>query len=383
MSWVWIEIPGAFLCLLHSRQRIVRFWLFLTSRQPIDSVTSISLASRESSRTSLQSIYEFSARSRTSTTRTCSYRTTIPSRSTSTPTTTTSPTTSPTTRSRWSATQRRRTRASPSSSTSCTGVVHVPLHAGRRTWRDPWSVRRRVGRAACRALRVSAGDRRGAGGARSRRGHRARPRRAGMARPRARGAALFARHMEVYVVMVDRIDQNIGRMMAELDEIGELDNTIFMFTSGQRRVNARREVSGTSVTYVHLLQGDDIEADLARIDEIGGPHHHAALPSGWAMAGRTPVPPLQDQHPPGWPLGAVHRVVAGRARAGARRDGELRRQYQHVTDLLPTLLEIVDGGTADEPQRRGRSRPLAGVELRARCSPTPRTEPPPRARRRA
>ena len=98
---------------------------------------------------------------------------------------------------------------------------------------------------------------------------------------------LFARHMEVYAGMVDRIDQNIGRMVAALDDLGELDNTIFVFTS-DNGASREGEVCGTTAYYVHLLQGDDIDADLARIDEIGGPTTTPHYPRGWAMAGNTP-----------------------------------------------------------------------------------------------
>ena len=53
-----------------------------------------------------------------------------------------------------------------------------------------------------------------------------------------------------------------------------------------RRARARSR--GTTAYYVHLLQGDDIDADHARLDDIGGPQHDAALPAGWAMASGTP-----------------------------------------------------------------------------------------------
>ena len=47
-------------------------------------------------------------------------------------------------------------------------------------------------------------------------------------------------------------------------------------------------MTGTTAYYVHLLQGDDLDADLARLDEIGGPTTTPHYPRGWAMAGNTP-----------------------------------------------------------------------------------------------
>ncbi len=155
---------------------------------------------------------------------------------------------------------------------------------------------------------------------------------------------LFARHMEVFAGMVDNIDQNIGRMVAALDDLGELDNTIFVFTS-DNGASREGEVCGTTAYYVHLLQGDDIDADLARIDEIGGPTTTPHYPRGWSMAGNTPFRLYKiNTHQGGH---SVPFIVSWPAGIAAR--GEYRRQYQHVTDLLPTFLEVVG---VDRPARR-------------------------------
>jgi arylsulfatase A-like enzyme len=49
---------------------------------------------------------------------------------------------------------------------------------------------------------------------------------------------LFARHMETYAAMLDCADQNVGRLVALLDEIGELSNTIFVFSSDNGGTNS-------------------------------------------------------------------------------------------------------------------------------------------------
>jgi arylsulfatase len=145
---------------------------------------------------------------------------------------------------------------------------------------------------------------------------------------------LFARHMAVYAGMVDNLDQNVGRLLRALDELGELDNTIFFFTS-DNGASREGERNGTSAYYVHLLQGDDLEADLARLDELGGPTTTPHYPRGWAMLGNTPFRLYKiNTHAGGH---SVPCIVSWPARL--RADGELRRQYQHVTDVLPTLLE--------------------------------------------
>ena len=184
--------------------------------------------------------------------------------------------------------------------------------------------------------------------------------------------------MEVFAGMVDNIDQNVGRLVDALDELGELDNTIFVFLSDNGASREGEEV-GTTAYYVHLLQGDDIDADLARLDLIGGPADHAALPAGLGDGRQHAVPPLQDQHPRRRPLGAVHRALAGRPRPGTTDDlGGFRRQYTYVTDLLP---DRCSSSSAIERARRAQGpplKPLAGTSflptLRDAGAPSRHTE---------
>lgn len=168
---------------------------------------------------------------------------------------------------------------------------------------------------------------------------------------------LYARHMEVYAAMVDRIDQNVGRLLAALDDLGETDNTIFIFLS-DNGASREGEVTGTTAYYVHLLQGDDIDADRARIDEIGGPTTTPHYPRGWAQASGTPfrlykINAHQGGHSVPFIFSWPRRFPEG---------GGIRRQYQYVADLLPTLLELVG---VDRPETRQGVplAPLAGTSF--------------------
>ncbi len=169
---------------------------------------------------------------------------------------------------------------------------------------------------------------------------------------------LFARHMEVYAAMIDNIDQNLGRLSNALAELGELDNTIFIFTS-DNGASREGEVTGTSSYYVHLLQGDDIDADVARIDLLGGPQTTPHYPRGWAMASNTPRRLYKiNTHGGGH---TVPFIVSWPERL-AGHGGEFRRQYTHITDLLPTLLELI--GIDRPTERRGvELAPLAGTSF--------------------
>jgi Sulfatase len=165
--------------------------------------------------------------------------------------------------------------------------------------------------------------------------------------------------MEVFAAMVDNIDQNVGRLVGALDELGELDNTVFLFLS-DNGASREGEVVGTTAYYVHLLQGDDLEADAARRDLIGGPQTTSHYPRGWAMAGNTPFRLYKiNTHRGGHSVPLVVHWPAGLDPAD---HGSFRRQYTFVTDVLPTLAELIGIERPDE--RNGRAlKPLAGTSF--------------------
>ncbi len=167
---------------------------------------------------------------------------------------------------------------------------------------------------------------------------------------------LAARYMEIFAAMVTNIDENLGRMLDELDAMGELENTIVIFTS-DNGASREGEVDGTGSYYVHLMSEHDLDLDLARIDEMGGPTTTPHYPRGWAMAGNTPFRLYKiNAHAGGH---QVPFVMAGPIGGGG---GELRRPYQHVTDLLPTLLELCD---LEHPAATGAQevRPMHGASF--------------------
>jgi arylsulfatase len=170
---------------------------------------------------------------------------------------------------------------------------------------------------------------------------------------------LFARYMEVYAAMVDNVDQSLGHLLGALRELGELDNTIVVFTSDN---GASREGGGFGTTeYFRTLVGGGDEAalatvDLERQDLIGGPQTLAHYPRGWAMVSNTPFRLYKrNAHAGGH---TVPFVVSWPARL--TRAGEHSAEYVYVTDVLPTLLEMA--GVAAPATRQGVTlRALDGV----------------------
>ena len=181
---------------------------------------------------------------------------------------------------------------------------------------------------------------------------------------------LFARYMEVFAAMVDNIDQNVGRLRRRARGAGRARQHDRHLHLRQRRVARGRGRRARPRTTCTCSQGDDIDADLRPPRPHRRAADHAALP---ARAGRWrrqhAVPPLQDQHPRRRPLGAVHRA-RGPARLGADA-GALRRQYAHVTDVLPTLLELIGVERARPSATASPLKPLAGTSFVADARTTP------------
>ncbi|GAA1166800.1 arylsulfatase [Kitasatospora gansuensis] len=154
---------------------------------------------------------------------------------------------------------------------------------------------------------------------------------------------LYARYMEVYAAMVDNVDQNLGRLTDTLDALGELDNTIILFTSdngGTGEGGAEGTRSYFSRFVHHPALPADWNPDVEReIDLIGGPQSLVHYPRGWGMASNTPFRLYKGQtHAGGVRVPFVLSWPAGLPRAEG--DPGVRGQYQYVTDILPTLLEL-------------------------------------------
>ena len=163
--------------------------------------------------------------------------------------------------------------------------------------------------------------------------------------------------MAVYAAMVDNVDQNVGRLLDAVERLGEADNTIVILTS-DNGASREGEECGTSSYFTHLIGTPNWEDDYERLDQIGGPRTMSHVPRGWAMASNTPFRLYKiNTHAGGhrvpfimsWP----ERLDAG---------SEMRRQYTHVTDVLPTLLELC--GLEMPTERHGQPlKPPAGVSF--------------------
>ncbi len=148
---------------------------------------------------------------------------------------------------------------------------------------------------------------------------------------------LFARHMETYAAMLDCVDQNVGKLVALLETLGELDNTIFVVSADNGGTSA-----GGPAGAIHFnrrfagLPPFGLDHSLTRADWIGSGRVNPLYPTGWAQMSNTPFPAYKTQTGAGGRRVAC--VVSWPSQIADR--GAIRSQFAHVTDLMPTLLDL-------------------------------------------
>ncbi len=146
---------------------------------------------------------------------------------------------------------------------------------------------------------------------------------------------LYARQMEVFAAQLEHVDHQIGRVVACLERVGELDNTLIFVTS-DNGASGEGGLDGTfNETYVLSGLQTPFEASMRHLDRWGEtdtyPHYHV----GWAMAGNTPFRYFkQSEH-----RGGQHDALVVHWPDGIEARGEIRTQYAHVSDIVPTILE--------------------------------------------
>jgi arylsulfatase len=170
--------------------------------------------------------------------------------------------------------------------------------------------------------------------------------------------SLYARQMEVFAGQMEWVDMQIGRVVAELERIGELDNTL-IFVTADNGASGEGGLAGTfNETYVLNGLQTSLEANLRAQEDWGRentyPHYHA----GWAMAGNTPFRYFkQSEHRGGQ---ADHLVVHWPG--GIEAKGEIRNQYHHISDIAPTIMEAA-GIEVPEEHHGVPQQPMDGVSL--------------------
>lgn len=148
----------------------------------------------------------------------------------------------------------------------------------------------------------------------------------------------YARLQETYAGFLDQTDVELGRLFKELKTLGELENTLIIVMSdngGSQEGNINGCVNHSAY---YAGQSESVSDLVARLDDIGGPNSGPNYPIGWSQVSNTPFPYFkQDTYGGGI---NVPFIVHWPAKLKAK--NEIRSQYHYASDLMPTILEMVD-----------------------------------------
>ena len=172
---------------------------------------------------------------------------------------------------------------------------------------------------------------------------------------------LYARMMEVYAAALAHADYQIGRVLESIAEAGELDNTLVIFIQGDNGASAEGTLQGTTNEVGTAGNGatEDLPFLLSMIDELGGPKTYNHYPVGWALAMDTP---FQWSKQVASHFGGTRNGLVMSWPSRIKGGGEVRSQFHHVVDIVPTVLEAT-GIEFPAVLNGAKQKPLDGVSM--------------------
>lgn len=168
-----------------------------------------------------------------------------------------------------------------------------------------------------------------------------------------------ARLQEAFAAMVDHTDHALGRFVDYLKQIGKFDNTIFVVLADNGASQEGGAGGTTNIVAYENGNQPDLAYNLARLDQIGGPRSQTNYPIGWAQVGNTPLRRYkQNTH-----AGGVRAPLIVSWRDGLKARGDVRSQFHHVIDIVPTILDLA-GVQPPQVYNGVPQMPVHGVSMR-------------------
>jgi arylsulfatase A-like enzyme len=165
---------------------------------------------------------------------------------------------------------------------------------------------------------------------------------------------LFARQMEVFAGFGEYADTEIGRLIAAIGDLGQLDNTLVIYIVGDNGASAEGGANGlfNENSYFNGVE-EPLQDTLKHLNDLGGPLAYNHYAAGWAVAGDTPFTWTKQVASS---YGGTRNPLVLYWPKRIKGHGEVRSQWQHVIDVAPTILEAANlpepkivNGTPQEP----------------------------------
>ncbi|MHC2797442.1 arylsulfatase A-like enzyme [Mesorhizobium jarvisii] len=172
---------------------------------------------------------------------------------------------------------------------------------------------------------------------------------------------LYAHMMEVYAAALAYCDDQVGRVLNAVDDLGERDNTLVIFVQGDNGASAEGSLQGTTNEISRMLNGvtEDMPYLMSMIDKLGGPETFNHYPVGWAHAMNTP---FQWTKQVASHFGGVRNGMVISWPKRIKHKGEVRTQFTHLIDVMPTILEAAGIQLPDEIDG-AKQKPIEGTSM--------------------
>ena len=169
---------------------------------------------------------------------------------------------------------------------------------------------------------------------------------------------LYARMMEVFAGFLSHTDHQIGRLLDFLKSIDEFDNTLIMVLSDNGASSEGGPEGSVNENLFFNFVPESLEENLAALDELGGPKYFNHYPWGWTWAGNTPFRRWKRETY----RGGISDPFIVHWTQGIKARGEIRDQYAHAIDMVPTVLDAL--GLEPPASVKGVAQsPIEGVSL--------------------
>jgi arylsulfatase A-like enzyme len=181
------------------------------------------------------------------------------------------------------------------------------------------------------------------------------------------------RQMEIYAGFLGYADHNVGRLVDSLKQLNLLDNTLICYITGDNGASAEGTLHGTYNEMINFNGASALETPeflMARLDKLGGPESYNHYAVGWAHAMNTPYQ-WTKQVASHW--GGTRNGTIVHWPKGITGKGEIRSQFHHVIDVVPTILELA--GLPEPLSVNGvQQHPIEGVSMAYSFNDTTATE---------
>jgi len=171
---------------------------------------------------------------------------------------------------------------------------------------------------------------------------------------------LFSKLMEVYAGFSEYTDAQVGRIIDYLEESGQLENTMVLYAADNGASGEGSPNGSVNECKFFNNYPDELSENMKLIDKLGGPDTYEHYPTGWAAATSAPFKMFKRYSE--YSGGTCDPLVISWPK-GIKSKGQVRNQYHHSTDIVPTILDVC-GVEMPKVYKGAEQYPLSGVSMR-------------------